>query len=402
MWTVVSELSKRIPGVEFRIGTARVRQFGASEVSAAGIPQVEVFPVSKPRRARRLVEMALTLPGGPRYWYKVQREVLYQQAVVDAVDGIVDVSGFLYVDKRGTSGALKLAPLTRMAEAEGVPYVYLPQTWGPFTDIKLRKIVNRSARSSRLLYTRDALSRQYLADLLNKPVEQIKQSPDIAFLFKGDTPSPETMRDLGLEPNKPILGVAPNMRVYERSEGEGDSNKYLRALSQMIKQLTDRGVQVLLLPHEVYENGKTDDTMLCGLLQDSVASDLVKQVKGNPSAEYLKGVVGGCDMLVGSRFHSLVAAISQGVPAVAVGWAHKYPELLREFGLEAYVYDYDSVSEGDFARVVGEAWDERAELKRRVDEALPHVKKRLNDVFDEVAQTIQEAAKTRHNGSRTD
>ena len=396
MRTVISELGSRLPEAQFYIGTSHVRQIGAKDVVASGIPQITVIERSKAQRLLQLVKSAAQLPGGFTYWRKRASDIGYQQAAVDAVDAFVDISGFLYVDKRGPSGALKLTSLTLMAEAEGVPYIYLPQTFGPFTISKLRRGTKKAADASSLLYTRDAQSREHVAKLLGQPVERVKQSPDMAFLFKGDPPSPDAIRALGLDPDKPILGVSPNVRVYERSTGKEADNKYIRALTRTIQHFADKGVQVLLLPHEMWQDeGKTDDRTLCEMLQRNVPSDLVKNVSGMPTAEELKSLIGSCEMLIGSRFHSLVAALSQGVPAVAVGWAHKYPELLREFGLVEYVYDYDNVSDEDFTRVVFEAWNDCEELKRRVDEALPGVKKRVAEVFDEVASTIQKAEQTR-------
>jgi colanic acid/amylovoran biosynthesis protein len=61
----------------------------------------------------------------------------------------------------------------------------------------------------------------------------------------------------------------------------------------------------------------------------------VVHVDANISAAEVKSVIGDCDLLVGSRYHALIAALSQGIPVAAIGWSHKYEELLKEANLSA-------------------------------------------------------------------
>jgi len=44
---------------------------------------------------------------------------------------------------------------------------------------------------------------------------------------------------------------------------------------------------------------------------------------------------------VTARFHGLVSALSTGTPVMAVGWSHKYKELLRDFDAEHLVFNKD-------------------------------------------------------------
>ena len=44
----------------------------------------------------------------------------------------------------------------------------------------------------------------------------------------------------------------------------------------------------------------------------------------------------------------MIASLSIGVPTIVCGWSHKYFEVLKEFGLEQYVFDYRDISTNIF------------------------------------------------------
>jgi polysaccharide pyruvyl transferase WcaK-like protein len=53
----------------------------------------------------------------------------------------------------------------------------------------------------------------------------------------------------------------------------------------------------------------------------------------------LKGILGAATLVVSSRYHALISAMSQGVPVVATGWSHKYATLLEDFGIPEQLID---------------------------------------------------------------
>jgi len=53
----------------------------------------------------------------------------------------------------------------------------------------------------------------------------------------------------------------------------------------------------------------------------------------------LEEVIKQFDFVIASRYHSIVHAYKNGVPALVIGWATKYSELLGNFGQLDYFSD---------------------------------------------------------------
>jgi colanic acid/amylovoran biosynthesis protein len=86
----------------------------------------------------------------------------------------------------------------------------------------------------------------------------------------------------------------------------------------------------------VVHDASGDDLALARRIRDEISSSGVTLVQEEDPVA-LKRVIARSWMLVGSRYHSLVAAFSAQVPALALGWSHKYEMLFRDFGCERYV-----------------------------------------------------------------
>ena len=315
------------------------------------------------------------------------------------VDGMVDVSGFAFGDEWGSATARRHLELVKHIVAERRPCIYLPQAWGPFTDAQVAEAARVLCRYARVVYARDRRSHQYLVDLSPDAKGKIRLAPDIAFRFHGASPEvgARLLADLGIRVSeKPLVGIAPNMRVYERTRGYGVRNAYAALLAQVTRYCHDElRAQVVMIPHEILESRTLkDDRYLCALVEEMSrdAGHVTAAMTGEYSAAEIKSVIGCLDLLVASRYHSIVAAVSQVIPTVALGWAHKYDELMRDVGLASYVCDGRTPETQRVCDLVGEAWANRRDVKETLAAQVPPMRESVDAVLDHAADILRGGA----------
>lgn len=387
--TVQTELGKRIPDATFHVQGYPTEDWAFLESEG-----IQPLPsLGRNAKLRRLVTLCGTHPS---LAFHLPAHRHFGQAVTVAqIDAIVDVSGYAYGDPWGTASANLRADMVAFARDLRKPYVFLPQAWGPFQNAELAKVVHRICSQASMVYARDDRSMADLALLFGQRLPPTVQlSPDIAFLFeKNLPPSPSTgLQSHLVDQNTPTAGVAPNMRIYEKTEGTGADNRYLRFLVTVCTTLVSYGFRVLLLPHEVARKntGSIDDRLLCSIIENAVQDNRVTALVHRMSSSEIKQQIGSMQCLVGSRFHALVAALSQGIPSFAVSWSHKYKELLRSAGLDRYVIEYEDISSPSLElNLLTDFLGQLPSLKLQVDSALPGIKRHVERTFDSTAAILQ-------------
>lgn len=399
--SVQRELGRRLPGAAFHALLAGA-QTTLAHTNGIECRRRVITPFQRiiPGRLGRIAGAAAACVRHPAL-LPVAR--LSLQSVCDAtslggVGAVIDVSGYKYGDAWPSPGNYRATlAWIRVCQTLGKPYIFLPQAWGPFNNSDVAARTRELCAAGALLYARDGESLRHLQTLLPGADARIKLSPDIAFRFQGAPPAAgrALLANLGVEPGQPLIGIAPNMRVYERIKGEGAGNPYVQTLIRIADHCIDHlGASVVLVPNEVKAPGITarDDRFLCGLIRAGVRdANRCVVLLDRHSTDVVKALLGQLDLLLGSRFHSLVLSLSSGVPVVAVGWSHKYGELLKPFGLSDYVMEHQGLEADTLLQMVDRAWSERETLKTHVRTALEPVHQAVDTMFDEVADVIRAA-----------
>lgn len=324
--------------------------------------------------------------------------------IVGGLDAVIDIHGYAFGDPWSLQGFREAAAWGEYCRNHGKPFCFLPQSWGPFEKQGYAEAARGVLRNASLFYARETLSQGELAKALQKPAEEIPIAPDSVFRFSSGPSAlgENVLRQVGLEPQgKPLIGITPNMRVYERTKGDGSANEYVQLLCRVCTYcIEDIGANVILLSNEVapmliVKAGKPcqDDRYLCNMIASIVARpSSCFALRDYCSAEEVRSAVSCLDLLIGSRFHTLVFALSAGVPLVALGWAHKYEGLLKQFGLGDYFCNYSEFSVDSVLGLVSKAWENRVRSAQHIQSSLPGIQAQLDAVFDEVARTVHHPA----------
>ncbi len=405
--TCAEELSKRIDGARFLlVDDGSPAHYDVTRFE----PMISIIrPESASYRGKILsfLKLALCHPGGMAHLLKRQplvtaRFMLDALPAVAQADAVVDISGYAYSSNWGIGWALRARPHLQLCRWAGKPYLFLPQAWGPFSTKDagvFREVCEWCAR----LFVRDAQSGAHVRAIAPGAEAHLGQCPDMAFLFQGADSAfgKGVLESLGIVPGQgPIVGITPNFRIYERAAGQGSKNAYLAFLAETACALVNLGMQVVLIPHE-YSNkreGCADDRLLCHIVEDRCASEKVRALEVAYSSRELKGIVANLDALLGSRYHSIIAALSLGIPAMCLGWAHKYDEIAEEFGIPCVRMDAQAPESTVESAVteVRRAVAEAAEIRVRLEETAGSMKTLVQRMFDTAAATIlQESGQAR-------
>jgi len=232
------------------------------------------------------------------------------------LDGVLDASGFFVGDQWSAASIARDAETFRKVAARGKPTIMLPQAFGPFKKADVAAAARGLFSSVDLIFARDQESYDHVAALLGD-TKKLGLSPDITIALNVKAkPSQRTGKR---------VAIVPNVNISARSSESGVKNLYAKSLRDMYERLLREGYEPFFLIHSTHGDPSVVD--------DVVALGGPVDVETPANGLAAKAVIAQCDGVIAGRYHAIVSALSQGVPAVAHSWSHKYGALLSDFGV---------------------------------------------------------------------
>ena len=271
--------------------------------------------------------------------------------------------------------------------------VHLPQTYGPFKSRTSRAIARFLLRRSSLVIARDLESQRIAQALIGSRLE-VQLSPDVAFsLF---TEAPQTCLiepPLNGLPSAETVGLNVNGLMFNGGYHGGNmfglKLDYRAFLPELITRLLAKpSVNVLLIPHTYAEPGDPEsDNDACRQVREMLPAALQERVRivvGEYDAHEIKGIIGQCGFFIGSRMHSCIAALSQGVPCVGVAYSMKFAGVFESVGMMDWVVDgRTSDAEQSIASIL-DLFETRDSVRDGLAERSGQARQRLREIFDSI------------------
>jgi len=313
-------------------------------------------------------------------------------------DALIDLAGVSFIDGREKFLPFNLLTLWP-AMLLGVPVFKLSQAMGPFRH-RLTRIASRTLWRCRLVVPRGEGTLEHLREA-EFPSELTYPAPDIAFGFEvrdalslegSDEASAIIERaDVARAGGATVVGVCPSSVIAGKAADEGWD--YVGFLAEVTTGLLAGGSSVLLFPNATRAASaklRNNDLPVIAQVVERVADEtgMLLAVRGDMAAAPIRLVVEACDVVAVSRFHAMVGALSASVPVAVMGWSHKYAEVMQQFGLEEWVYDYSAHDATAFVARVGELLGQREVLAERIGSALPSVRDTSVSQFDELLRRL--------------
>lgn len=264
---------------------------------------------------------------------------------VRSFDYVVDTrAGDSFADIYGIQRLFAMSAMAEFVRSCGVPLVMGPQTIGPFDSPRGRAIGRWSLHRATRVMARDPLSAD-AARALGRPADVL--TTDVVFAL--DVPEASAERDVLFN----VSGLLWN------SDSHGPASAYQGLVRGLLADLAARGRSVTLLSH-VLDTDDSDDSdgAVVRVLGDELGLDHLVPT----SLTDVRAAMRGARLVLGSRMHACLNALSVGTPALPLAYSRKFAPLLSAVGWPHVV----SLADADARTTVQDLLDRQDELTGRV------------------------------------
>lgn len=259
---------------------------------------------------------------------------------------------------------LMLAPL-RLAKRFGACAVCAPQSMGPFATRFQKRMVVQTLEKVDLVLAREKKTMKILSELSAR--FPLTLSVDSGFLFKAE-PVADLRRELHVKPDELLIGIT--VRRWLDAERQA---KYEQAVAQTVDYLiSHHKAVVVFIPQVTSSLGGDDDQVTAQRVYAKIKpTRRVHLLASDFTHQQIKSVYNELDIIIGTRFHSVIFSLTSLVPALAIEYEHKTSGIMNDLGLGAWVVKIEEATSKVLIHKINELIAVKADYQLHLREKLP-------------------------------
>ncbi len=262
--------------------------------------------------------------------------------------------------------------LDNLVLSKNKPMIIWGASVGPFSKLPgYEKYIKEHLKKITAIFARESLTIEYLANMgITKNVYRVA---DPAFLLDAVKP-PEDKFD------KKILDGAIGINLSSLiadSVLNGNLREWTEQCAETIKKImVEVRRPIYLIPH-ITSPGSNDYTFLKKVLSlIDGPKNMISLIPNNLNAGETKWIISKMSVFLGSRTHSVISALSSGLPTLSIVYSIKGMGINRDFyGNDNFSIEKDRLRPDAIVQKIKELIKEQIAIKEQINSVLPKVKK---------------------------
>lgn len=259
--------------------------------------------------------------------------------IMSNTEALIDISGYSLGSDWSEKRNIYFIK-TRLIDPKmyNIPVYLMPQSFGPFDFAgKSRKTIMKALKHylpyAKLIMARENDGKKHLVQSFG--LNNVIKTNDLVLQNKGIEIGNIFQEKHYLKvpevASQKCIAIIPNIK----NERNSKKNDMMKIYQFLIDRLIKYGFTVYLVHHSSADAG------ICRKIKESFFNDEknVEVVLQEFDCLEFDVFVSKMNFIVASRYHAVVHAFRRSVPAIVIGWAVKYYELLKLAGQEPYYFD---------------------------------------------------------------
>lgn len=291
---------------------------------------------------------------------------------------VISVGGGYIRGKKGfrsTIGLMLSLHPFRLAKIFNKLIIGYPQSIGPFGNKFQEFLVKKHLKKFDILMIREDISIQ----LLNRLgiTKNIVRTIDSGFLFESKEEK-NLLSKLEIPTGKLIVGITVRNWLNPKEQ-----KKYEKSFALFIDYVVKKyNARIILIPQVTSRYLNDDDREVNKRVYEYIQDKKeVILLNNNYNHHQIKSIYSNLNFLIGTRFHSVIFALTSYVPCLAIEYEHKTSGIMKDLGLKEWVIPMEEVDYDNLVMFFDKLVQNRDKYLAKLREKMP--------------MYLQEAGKTR-------